>query len=402
MGAAASVCEGGVQGPLSPGQQAELDTKKRRFQLLKDFTQFVGSKQVEGGSEEEMVASIEENLHHHYDHIMQMLIDFRHEQEAKQNPAAGEDQSEGDLVVAKKTGGLFSAKRFARVVERLTLMASQSMVLAADATESTDLAFEVAMTLMRGDDFISVVHVDEGDNWQKIHDKYEAKLISRILPVRYRLELVSPTSEHGLVKNTLISYTNRRADTFTSTPNKHRPDVTLFVCGFTSKKSPDGHATIMGSKVDLALRCIHVPTLVVKRPIPPVQEGRSWMFLTDGSKRCEMAYRVAITLMRPRDSLRVVHFYEVDKQIELSEYLREPSIKDIFSKDLEDRGIIGGFESYEWLPTEPLLKTISDFLKEQGPDFVVLAPRPGSLQEENSMTESLVCNEKANFIMIKN
>lgn len=58
-----------------------------------------------------------------------------------------------------------------------------------------------------------------------------------------------------------------------------------------------------------------------------------------------------------------------------------------YTRDMLSRGVAGEFEAKEWQPTQPLFSCIKDYLLTEGPDFVVLAPRAGSLREEKSMTE---------------
>ena len=124
-----------------------------------------------------------------------------------------------------------------------------------------------------------------------------------------------------------LAWSVREVNTLAANPSEG-PSVrsaSFFVCGFVGRKSEDGSAEIMGSTTDLALRSICVPCLIVKQAIS--KQERTFVLMTDGTERCFNAYLVIQTLMRPRDRLKVVHFYEEDLQEKLIQDLQMPSIK---------------------------------------------------------------------------
>lgn len=93
------------------------------------------------------------------------------------------------------------------------------------------------------------------------------------------------------------------------------------------------------------------------------------------------------SLLRPRDTIKIVHFFEVDQQPKLEHQFTRDAIEERYTKDIRQRGVLGEFESFDWIPTKPMLDTIHDYLKETGPDFVAVAPRSAAMQKSNSLTE---------------
>ena len=310
---------------------------------------------------------------------------------------AGETSASSSSIAAENV-----EKKCLGMLKKIVSLNSQSYLFAFDDSEGCKIAFDGVMDLFKGDDFINLVHVDDGkSNWDNLKLKYETHLCTKLPSSHYSLTLLKDDTSPANVKSRLVDYVSKLTESSNQTPDEHRPDITIFACGFVGKKSPDGSAEIMGSTTDLGLRTVPAPCLVMKKPFE-VGSSKLFILLTNGKKRSWNSYRIAMQLLKPKDRIEVVHFHQPGADF--------AGIKNSYEMNMQLCGIDGTFTSVEAVPPPPTegndapkaVDKIRTFLMERGPDVVVLAPRPSKLiEDKKSLTQDLMQNLRANFLLVK-
>jgi hypothetical protein len=229
---------------------------------------------------------------------------------------------------------------------------------------------------------------------------YEAKLLSTMLPTKYSLNMVPMD---GTIRDTISKEVNSSG-------------ASIFVTGFIKAGLAHGNseeAETLGSTEDLSMRDIHVPSLIVKKPIAN-NDSRYFVLLTNGSTSCWRGYLLATTLIKPRDQIVVGHFYKDGhgEQDELDDFMKMESVKARYERDFLDRGLNGTFvgvaqdaAAHPGNTFKVALEQISEFLRDHNPDFLIICPRPGIAADKAtwkiSLTESIIKTINCNMIVCK-
>ena len=278
--------------------------------------------------------------------------------------------------------------------------ATRSMYVGVDGSDNCSVALNVALSLRKGDDQIHLCHVNAGtSNWESMRSEYEAKMLSIMLPSKYSIELLPMKNS---IRETIVTKVNSSELS------------SMFVCGFIRAGLETGNneeAETIGTSEDLSMRDMHVPSLIVKRPIAN-NESRYFVCLTNGSESCWRGYLLATRLMKPRDEIIVAHFYKpgAREQAELDENLKIDNVKARYEGDIKDRGLHGRFEGIQRVDApdnafKVALGQISEFLKDNSPDFLVICPRPNLADDvdhyKKSLTEAIIKSVNCNMLICK-
>lgn len=314
-------------------------------------------------------------------------------------------------ISAPEPGTPLSAEDFQKAVssknKALTHKSAHTFLVGVDGSESSSMAFNMALSFRRKIDNIVLLHTFRGDVDQAtlppayrsvgIRSKYETLLIGNMPTSNFHLSFVERLDGQTAkgVLTDIIDNCRRPTPSTHALVGPHIPD--FLIIGFTGRKSEVENRRFMGSKTDLALRTIHMPIIIAKKPC--VSESKSFVFVVDCTSVSKQGLDILLTIVNPRDDLTVLHVKDRDQ---------EHTAVSIFEKTQryyeEELQKSGPFNSRFMAIVQPAGKSLVDSIvdhvnDEIAPDFLVIAPR--AQQSITSITEQLILKSKSNVILCK-
>ena len=107
----------------------------------------------------------------------------------------------------------------------------------------------------------------------------------------------------------------------------------------------------------------------MKGPIPTAE--RKFLYAVDDSTRSKKGLDILLKLVRPKDTLALVHFYSRDSDLEYLE-----GLKTYFESELNSVGPVSAtYQAIEEEVGVAITSTIANYSNQYNPDFFVIAPR---------------------------
>jgi 23S rRNA pseudoU1915 N3-methylase RlmH len=152
----------------------------------------------------------------------------------------------------------------------------------------------------------------------------------------------------------------------------------------------------LGATVDFGLRSIALPCIIVKYHTPH-SRNRSYVMAVDESDCSKTGLDTLLLLLRPRDSLRIVHIVSRD-----AAHSRLEKIQEYYTQE----GMLRCPAETTFVPLPLRGCTMADVLCEysngMNADFLCMAPRALGQMRISSMTESIIAKANSNIILCKN
>lgn len=287
-----------------------------------------------------------------------------------------------------------------------------TFLVAVDGSKTADMAFKTIVSRRRRNDNVLVYHSfhpksqdskPHNHKMEAVKLQYETALISSIPTKHFYLcidELKRTDDNREKVLFELIRHL--RNQNLTTDP---RIDPNLFgdhtapdflVMGYHGRKSEEilERRGIMGASADHVVREAHIPVILMKRPNKG--EKRSFVMSVDASLRAKRALTQLLVLIRPKDSLTIIH---VEESKPTSDVITSPSeTKAYYEKEIEDFCPVD--TKYISLVGEgSVVDLVSNKVDELDPDYLVLAP--AASRNVSSVTETLMSKTSSNVILIK-
>jgi nucleotide-binding universal stress UspA family protein len=214
----------------------------------------------------------------------------------------------------------------------------------------------------------------------QIEEKYSNELIASIPSDRYSV--------------TLKDREGRAVFPVLQDALKSEGHVDFVVMGHHGRKGPKSSPTSLGSNTDLALRGLHVPCLIVKRPIP--RGPRSFVMCVDDSELSRRGLDILLRLVNPRDSLLCVHFPTMDSDPAQCEAMQRS-----YEEELEIYGPIGSsFRLVEKPMGKAITHAMVDFVNDSECDLFAIAPR--ARHRLSSISDYVVNHVQCSVMLCKN
>jgi nucleotide-binding universal stress UspA family protein len=342
-------------------------------------------------------------------------IKQREEEEAKEEAAAS-------LALSARAANDAEA-RYARQVSltnaNLMKRAAKTFMVGVDGSSSADMAYQVAMTLRKKVDNIILFHtykIDEENTEvlpyqyrpKVVRTKYESLLVSSLPSHNYFLGFHSRPDDKT-AKQAITEIIDKTSSGVMSpavrlTIGNNAPD---FLCiGFSGRKSEMENRAFMGSKADLALRTVHIPIIICKRPIPLTSSkgdpkvGRSFVFAVALTETSRKGLDILMTILGPKDDLLIVHVKESSELDHVVQTELEKA-EQFYTSELHQFGPAKS----RFLALDPTsgvssVDRLADYVNDETEaDFLVIAPR--AAQTVTSLSESLILKCKTNVILCK-
>lgn len=235
--------------------------------------------------------------------------------------AGGEEMAPAEVEVLEKLANT--------VALELLEAKTQSIVCLTDGSKNAHKAFEVAKSLRKDDDVLSVVHVKSdkdyhGENEYKsdqIKLRYETELAPLLPKEKWRYEMVLKEDSVS-TKRSVGLWVSGLRDVLVDDSRKH-PMPNFLCIGFSGRKSiADEAPSVLGQVADLSLRTVPCPCVVVK--YPPSDGPKAFCLLVADLPRCWIAFELLLHLPGEGDSLKLIHVYEdVAESITKAKELKE-------------------------------------------------------------------------------
>jgi len=304
-----------------------------------------------------------------------------------------------------------------KFMERLMLRNSHTYVVAVDGSEASHRCLEVGLILRKGFDRLQVLHFYSSDKTVHLPENlkpaaleasYANELQKCLEPNQYSLQFLE--RDNMSARTAIFTYINNyNAASLDSSDGPNDLDLgpSFLLVGVLGSEGPDDNPKILGSLTDLALRCITIPTIVVKKSPSMSKKERTFVLCTDSSDRAFNAYSIIQTVARARDKLVLLYISgaagALEEDTEDGEVIDEKGaqLRLRYELDMDDRGTTNG----EFVVIQRELgKTVPEMIIEQcidrDADFVVLAPHPKN--RISSVTEAIIRDGSFNLIICKN
>jgi hypothetical protein len=274
-------------------------------------------------------------------------------------------------------------------------------VCAVDGTEAGDLAFDAVKCLMKKKDHVCMFHAYNEPTAEtrvamrpeNIKERYANELLGMYGPKRYSFIW---ENRRGSDVKSIIS---KLSVMYAKLANGASPD--FLVMGYTGSRgiTKKSGATTAGSVSNFAMRNIHMPIIIIKNEIVP--GPKSYVMAVDGTEVSATGLDILFTLIKPQDSLTIVHVTEV--KIDKLGNSTIDNVTDQYEKELEDNAPTTNVTFKAILMADG--KTVAELIQEQveeiGPDFFALAPRANPDNMLTSLTEQMIVSVKSNIVLCK-
>lgn len=287
-----------------------------------------------------------------------------------------------------------------------------TFMVAVDGSKTAEMAFNTMVSRRRRNDNILVYHSfhpksqenkPHNCKMEAVKTYFETALLSNIPTNHYYLcidELKRPDDNREKVMFEMIQHLRNR----TKDPRidqqlfgDHTPPDFL-VMGYHGRKSEEilERRGIMGSTANHVIRETHIPVILVKRANKG--ENRTFVMAVDASLRAKRALAQLLLLVRPKDTLKIIHAQELEKPTDTAINTSPNETKAYYEREIEE--VCPMNTEYISLVGEgDVTDLIINKVDELDPDYLVLAP--AATRVISSVTETLMSKTSSNVILIK-
>jgi len=274
-------------------------------------------------------------------------------------------------------------------------------IVGIDGSESSHVAYETALALRKKIDHISLFHAYNNDQKHQsdmLQQKYDVSLTtSAIKPELYSFIW---KEQNGTVEKMLIELLQELVAIAESPYGEPTPD--FFVCGTSHSVKSGFEKTSLGSVADLALRRVHLPIIITKGKIPP-KGPKKYIMAVDDSEQSKRGLDILLTLLTPKDILRIVHVCGAADNTKFMDEQGENTIEKIKTYYEDEIDVIGPVDSKViMLAVEggvSQVNTLIEYVNNEQPDFLALAPR--AQLQHTSFTEQVMYKVYSGIILCK-
>lgn len=287
-------------------------------------------------------------------------------------------------------------------IESIRLKNQYRWLVSIDGSESSHVAYETALALRKKIDHISLFHVYNNDQKHQsdmLQQKYDVSLTtSAVKPELYSFIWKEQTG--GTVEKVLIDLLEELVAISESPYGEPTPD--FFVCGTSHSVKSGFEKTTLGNVADLALRRVHLPIIITKGKIPP-KGPKKYIMAVDDSEQSKRGLDILLTLLTPKDILRIVHVCGAGDSTKFMDEGGENTIEKIKTYYEDEIDIIGPVDSkVVMLAVEggvSQVNTLIEYVNNEQPDFLALAPR--AQVQNTSFTEQVMYRVYSGIILCK-
>lgn len=334
-------------------------------------------------------------------------------------------------------------------VDKIRLKNTMVYMACIDGSNGANIAFRTMMRLKKRLDHINVFHayskiknqsLPSDYHSDNIKQLYESELIStyRVPVNRFHFDWIDRKNKTviDILQNILDGYQHHtsRADAPPNSITGTGPQPHFLFIGYHGRKGENStsnnasggvsntgncHANrcsryhddekngdndekeenkIMGSFTEYCLYHAYMPVIICKSLCPSTQ--RLFILAVDGSPLSKRGFDICLTLINPKDSLRIVNVYNPRKTgtgCEPPPY----EIEEFYNHEIES---FGPYDSTFTTLTCPVGHSIGDCLVEfsdnVGGDFLILSPR--TRRYMSATVEHVIAHAKASIILVKN
>lgn len=274
-------------------------------------------------------------------------------------------------------------------------------VCSVDGTEAGDLAFSAVKALVKKKDHICMFHAYNQPTAEtrvamrpdNIKERYANELLGTYGPSRY--SFIWEDKGDSNVKEVI----SKLSTMYAQLASGATPD--FLVMGYTGSRgiTKKEGATTAGSVSNFAMRNIRMPIIIVKTEVP--MGPKSFVMAVDKSTTSITGLEILYTLIKPQDTLTVIHVAEV--RLDKLGNNTIDVLAEQYEKDLAESAPTTNV-SFQTLLSQDGKNTaevIQDKVKELGPDFFALAPRTNPDNMLTALTEQMIVNVRSNIILCK-
>jgi len=395
MGAGASVNEEFLNDDYRKRLQVTLQQEIERHGLGKDEATAIVNKVVSEGealNEKDKKESQKKEAEKKETEKKEAEMKETEKKEAEKKEEPEKTEEKGEKQIIERSGSILNIP---------IIRGANMFVCAVDGTEAGDLAFGAVKDLIKKKDHICMFHAfnqptDETrvamrpDN---VKERYANELLS--MYGRSRYSFIWEDKRDRNVKDVIANLTSM----YGKLAHGACPD--FLVMGYTGSKgiTKKGGATTAGSVSDFAMRSIHIPIIIIKNEVTP--GPKSYVMAVDDSTTSSTGFDILCTLIKPQDSLTLVHVTEVNM-----DKLGNSTVDTVtsqYEKELNENAPTTNVSFKAILRKEG--KSVSTLIQEAvdeiDPDFFALAPRANPDNKITALTEQMIASVKSNIILCK-
>lgn len=292
-----------------------------------------------------------------------------------------------------------------KAVRKITKKSANLFVCCTDGSEGASVALSVALNLRNKHDGLCIFHAFQEVKNPELPEEYLPNSIRQACDAMLENK-VSPDERSFHFEE---RYTRTALRTLTDFLDHYKDDAKVallpgggstpdfVVMGSTGRKGPKAQYSTLGSTVDLALRQVHVPCVIAKKPVTP--GPRNFVMCVNYSTSSKKGLDVLLQIVRPRDSL---HLLFVER--EQSDPSKIHTIQNYYEEELALAGPVNSlFIRMPMGSHQSVQDAIVDYVNgPQCPDYVALAPRALVDRSHSPITEHILTHCRANIILCKN
>jgi hypothetical protein len=291
-----------------------------------------------------------------------------------------------------------------KAVRKITKKSAYLFVICTDGSDGANAALSVTLNLRNKHDGLCVFHAYQASKNSELPEQYHPSSIRSSCEAM----LDDKIAQEELCFHFEERYSRTALRTLTDFLDHYRDDTKaallpgggaapdFVVMGSTGRKGIKDQYSTLGSTVDLALRQVHVPCVIAKKPVAP--GPRSFVMCVNFSDCSKKGLDILLQIVRPRDSL---HLLFVEK--EQSDPSKIQSIQDYYENEMALYGPANSL--FLRLPLgahHGVQHAIEDHVNgPQCPDYLVLAPRTVLDRGHSAITEHVMTHCRTNIILCK-
>lgn len=261
-------------------------------------------------------------------------------------------------------------EKCAEVTDSIVKRGALSFVICVDGSEAAHVAFRAAMALRKKYDFVAVFHASKGTEDGKfiqpdfrpaaIQSRYEIELVTQV-PSDQCGVLIEPRAGRSFIRTLADSISHYTDSKLLRLLHDENPDfVVMGVVGRKGFKDPPRE---LGTNALEALNSIYLPCIVVKNEVNPGR--RSYLYAVNNSPQSRKGLEILMKLVRPKDSLSLIHFASDEGD---NEYLAD--LTSYFQGELDNFGPVDSSFTVEVKAHGvAITHAIEDYVNQRNPDF---------------------------------
>jgi nucleotide-binding universal stress UspA family protein len=274
-------------------------------------------------------------------------------------------------------------------------------ICSVDGSEISHLGFDLCLSLRKKYDYISLFHAYKS-NQTDVPDVFKASTILSNYEGEVGRHLSSSQSQFLWEDRRGRSVVDTLKASIAECKNSGNPPHFL-VLGHLGRKQgkgrqEKGYFAPMSSNCDWILRTIQLPCLIAKKPCTHRREGKTWVMAVDGTLYSDRGLDILLSLVRPRDTLRLFYIFSLNENAEYSEYMKEHYEQEL----LEYGPAHSEFVLVEQERGKDLQHALTDYVNQLEPDIFVLAPRARETLTLSPITDYVINNVSSSVFVCKN